>query len=72
MTMDIINAGGQDNLEQALQAQDYTLEQYRQLNVRMIIVNKLEDYVTRNVSVTEDEVKAAYDAERISLPLRRK
>ena len=65
--MDMMNVGGQDNLEQALQAQGYTLGQYRQLVGEMIAVNKLEEYVTRNVTATEDEVRAAYGAEKDQL-----
>jgi parvulin-like peptidyl-prolyl isomerase len=65
--MDMMNAGGQDNLEQALQAQGYTLGQYRRLVAEMIAVNRLEEYVTRNVTATEDEVRAAYDAEKDQL-----
>ena len=45
--MDMMNTGGQDQLEQALQSQGYTLDQYRRLVAEMITVSKLNDYVTR-------------------------
>jgi foldase protein PrsA len=64
VAMDTMNAGGQGNLDQALQAQGFTMEQYRQLIGEMISINKLEEYVTRNVTVTEDEVRAAYGEDK--------
>ena len=66
--MDMMNAGGQDQLEQALASQGYTLDQYRRLVAEMITVSKLNDYVTSSVTVTEDEVKAAYESERDMIP----
>jgi hypothetical protein len=65
--MDMMNTGGQDQLEQALAAQGYTMKQYRQLVTEMITISKLGDYVTRNVTVSEDEVRAAYDSEKSQL-----
>ncbi|MGD0622074.1 MAG: SurA N-terminal domain-containing protein [Thermacetogeniaceae bacterium] len=65
--MDMMNTGGQDQLEQALSSQGYTMNQYRQLVAEMITVSKLGDYVTRNVTVTEDEVRAAYESEKSQL-----
>jgi hypothetical protein len=61
---DMMNSGGQDQLEQILQDHGYTMDQYRQLVAENITIGKLEDYVTKNVTVTEKEVRAAYDAHR--------
>jgi hypothetical protein len=62
--MDMMNTGGQDQLEQVLKSHGYTLDQYRQLVAENITISKLGDYVTKNVTVTESEVRAAYDANR--------
>jgi FKBP-type peptidyl-prolyl cis-trans isomerase (trigger factor) len=62
--MDMMNTGGQDQLEQVLKSHGYTLDQYRQLVAENITISKLGDYVTKNVTVTESEVKAAYEANR--------
>jgi len=61
---DMMNTGGQSQLEQVLQAHGYTMDQYRQLVAENITIGKLGDYVTRNVTVTESEVRAAYEANR--------
>jgi hypothetical protein len=66
--MDMMNTGGQDQLEQVLQAHGYTLDQYRQLVAENITISKLGDYVTSNVTVTEAEVRVAYESERAQLP----
>ena len=66
--MDMVNTGGQDNLEQALGSQGYTLDQYRRLVAEMITISKLNEYVTANVTVTEQEVRAAYESERELIP----
>lgn len=62
--MDMMNTGGQDKMEQVLKSQGYTLDQYRQLVAEMLTVSKLNEHVTRNVTVTEDEVRAAYKSEQ--------
>jgi len=66
--MDMMNTGGQAQLEQALQAHGYTMEQYRQLVAENITIGKVGDYVTRNVTVSETEVRAAFQSERTQSP----
>jgi hypothetical protein len=66
--MDMMNTGGQEQLAQVLSAHGYTLDQYRQLVAENITIGKLGDYVTKNVTVTESEVKTAYQANRAQFP----
>lgn len=67
VAMDMMRTGGREELEKALTAQDYTLDQYRQLVGEMIAISRLSEYVARSVAVGEDEVRAAYEAEQDQL-----
>lgn len=67
IAMDTMRMGGQDKLEQALASQGYTLDQYRVLVAEMIAISRLSEYVTENVAIGEDEVKAAYEEARDQL-----
>jgi hypothetical protein len=60
--MDTMSVGGTDQLQQALAAQGYTMAEYRRQIAEMVTVTKLSDYVTRNVTVSEAELRAAYQS----------
>ncbi len=61
--MDELNAGGQDRMAQVLQSQGYNLDQYRRLVAEMLTISKLNEYVTKNVVVTEEEIRAVYKSD---------
>ncbi|MGD0153453.1 MAG: peptidyl-prolyl cis-trans isomerase [Thermacetogeniaceae bacterium] len=62
--MDELNAGGQDKMARVLQSQGYTLDQYRHLVAEMLTISKLNEYVTKDVVVTEEEIRAAYKSDQ--------
>ncbi len=53
--------GGVDRMQEILKEQGLSLDKYREQVRDMLIIQKLQDQVTRNVRVEEGEIRMAYD-----------
>ncbi len=58
--MDSLNYGGQQGLEQALQAQGSNMTEYHRQVVEALTILALRDLVTKGVTVSEAEIRAEY------------
>jgi foldase protein PrsA len=57
---EVDNAGGEDKLKTNMEAVNMTLDELKDNMKRQIIIGKLYDYVTKDVTVTDEEMKKYY------------
>lgn len=58
---DADRAGGIDRMQDILKEQGLSLDKYREQVRDMLIIQKLQDQVTRDVKVEENEIRTAYE-----------
>lgn len=61
LLMDQMQAGGVENFRQILENEGMTEGQYRETLEKMMMIDKLQAYITRDVTVEEQSVHDAYD-----------
>ncbi|KUK31517.1 MAG: Foldase protein PrsA [Thermoanaerobacterales bacterium 50_218] len=57
-------SGGEKRFREILRGQGLTLEDYRKKVEENLLISKLWDYLTKEVTVSEEELKSAYKARR--------
>lgn len=60
LLIDQLQVGGPENFQKLLKEQGMTEVKYRETLEEMMIMEKLQDYVTRDVTVEEEEIRKAY------------
>lgn len=60
LLLDQMQAGGADKFQQMLKEEGMTEAQYRETLKKLMTIDKLEEYITKDVTVDEKSIKEAY------------
>lgn len=60
LLLDQMQAGGAERFQQILKEEGMTEAQYRETLKKLMMINKLEEYITRDVTVDEKTIKEVY------------